>query len=112
LDIIVMDFTYDSYDSSTLKVNFQNLRKAEQQAFWIGLVLGTPIGTWLVSRKSIQHKFAAGPLSKVFSSLMVGSLMYHFSDIVMELGFLTPGRSTTRWLLRSTANTQSCSTRP
>lgn len=107
-----MDFTYDSYDSSTLKVNFQNLRKTEQQAFWMGIILGTPIGTWIVSRKSIQHKFTAGPLSKVLSSLFVGSLMYCILHIVTVRGFSTHGRSTTQWLPRSTANMPSSSTRP
>lgn len=70
-----MDYQYDSYDCTTLKVAFQNLRKAEQQGFWVGLLAGEPIGTWLVSRKELQSKFTAGPISKAVSSLVIGSLM-------------------------------------
>jgi len=51
------------------------LRKVEQQGFWLGVVGGFPLGTWLVSRKSVQSKFTAGVASKVASSLIVGSLM-------------------------------------
>ena len=69
------DFAYESYDISTLKVAFQNLRRAEQQGFWLGVLGGFPLGIYLVSRPSIQHKFAAGPISKTVSALIVGSLM-------------------------------------
>lgn len=95
-----MDFAYDSYDSSTLKVAFQNLRRAEQQGFWAGLLLGGPLGYWLVSRQGIQHKFTAGPVSKVASSLIVGSLVYLFPYEATELGYSTLGNPTTRWLPR------------
>ena len=71
-----MDFAYDSYDVSTRKVAFQNLRRTEQQGFWAGILVGGPLGYWLVSRQGIQHKFTAGPISKVASSLIVGSLVY------------------------------------
>ena len=74
--IIMSDFTYDSYDSSALKVAFSNLQAAERQGFWMGLVIGSPMGVWLVSRPQIQHKFNAGPATKLFSALFVGSLMY------------------------------------
>lgn len=69
------DFEYDSYDVSTLKVAFQNLRKAEQEGFWLGLAGGFPLGYWLVTRQGIQKKFAAGPISKTLSCLFVGSLV-------------------------------------
>ena len=69
------DFKYDSYDESTLKVAFQNLRKAEGQGFWLGLLLGTPLGIYAVSNRGIRQKFTAGPLSKVVSSIAMGSLM-------------------------------------
>ena len=76
VDIILMsDFTYDSYDSSTLKVAFENLRSAEQQGFWLGLAVGSPLGVWLVAQPRIQHKFSAGPATKIFSALFIGSLM-------------------------------------
>jgi hypothetical protein len=69
------DFTYDTYDVSNLKVAFQNLRKAEQQGFWLGVLGGFPLGVYIVGRPSIQHKFAAGPISKTVSALLVGSLV-------------------------------------
>lgn len=69
------DFAYETYDVSTLKVAFQNLRKAEQQGFWLGVLGGFPLGIYLVSRPAIQNKFAAGPISKTVSALLVGSLM-------------------------------------
>jgi hypothetical protein len=69
------DFAYDTYDISTLKVAFQNLRRAEQQGFWLGVLGGFPLGVYLVSRPSLQNKFAAGPVSKAVSALIVGSLM-------------------------------------
>ena len=69
------DFSYDSYDQSTLKVAFSNLRTAEQQGFWMGIVVGSPLGVWLINRPTIQHKFAAGPVAKTFSAIFVGSLM-------------------------------------
>jgi hypothetical protein len=69
------DFNYDTYDVSTLKVAFQNLRKAEQQGFWLGVLAGFPLGVYIVGRPSIQHKFNAGPISKTVSALVVGSLM-------------------------------------
>jgi hypothetical protein len=69
------DFVYETYDVSTLKVAFQNLRKAEQQGFWLGVIGGFPLGYYLVSRPSLQHKFVAGPISKIASPLIVGSLM-------------------------------------
>lgn len=69
------EFNYDSYDQSTLKVAFSNLRAAEQQGFWMGLLVGSPLGVWIVSRPQIQHKFAAGPTSKIVSALFCGSLM-------------------------------------
>jgi hypothetical protein len=69
------DFEYDSYDSSTLKVAFQNLRKAEKEGFWLGIGAGFPFGYWLVTRKSINHKIAAGPIAKTLSCLISGSLM-------------------------------------
>lgn len=69
------DYKYDSYDTSALQVAFANLRKAEEQGFWMGLVLGSPLGVYLVSNPRIQHKFAAGPVTKVASALLVGSLV-------------------------------------
>lgn len=69
------DFDYETYDVSTLKVAFQNLRKAEQQGFWLGVLGGFPLGIYLVSRPSLQHKFVAGPISITVSALTVGSLM-------------------------------------
>jgi hypothetical protein len=69
------DFEYDSYDVSTLKVAFQNLRKAEQEGFWLGIAGGFPLGIWLVGHRSIQHKVAAGPITKTISALVLGSLM-------------------------------------
>ena len=69
------DFTYDSYDISTLKTALEHLRKVEQQGFWLGVVGGFPLGAWIVGRKSVQHKFVAGPWSKLASGIVVGSLM-------------------------------------
>ena len=69
------DFLYDTYDISTLKTALENLRRAEQQGFWLGVGSGFPLGTWLISRPTLQHKFQAGLWSKVCSSLIVGSLM-------------------------------------
>ena len=69
------DFTYDSYDISTLKTALENLRRSEQQGFWLGLLGGFPLGAWIVGRKSIQNKFVAGPWSKLASGLAMGSLM-------------------------------------
>ena len=76
INIRMTDFGYDSYDQSTLKVAFSNLRAAEQQGFWMGLVVGSPLGVWLVSRPQLRSKISAGPATKVFSALFVGSLMY------------------------------------
>jgi len=69
------DYKYDSYDSSALQVAFANLRRAEQQAFWLGLLVGSPLGVYAISNRRIQPKFAAGPVSKVASALVFGSLM-------------------------------------
>ena len=77
------DFAYDTYDISTIKVQMEILRSAEEQGFWMGLALGSPLGVWLISRPQIQQKFVAGPGSKLFSALFVGSLMYLFPHIVM-----------------------------
>ena len=73
--ILMSDFKYDSYDSSALMVAFSNLRRAEQQGFWLGLLVGSPLGVYIVANKNIQKKFAAGPVTKVASALLVGSLM-------------------------------------
>jgi hypothetical protein len=89
------DFSYDSYDSSALKVAFENLRAAEQQGFWLGLVAGSPLGVWLVSRKTIQHKIGGGPTTKVLSALFVGSLMYPCPYPATVHAFSVPGRTTT-----------------
>jgi hypothetical protein len=70
------DFEYDSYDVTTLRVAFQNLRKAEQEGFWLGIAAGFPSALWLVTRPSIQHKIAPGPITKTLSALIFGSLIY------------------------------------
>lgn len=70
------DFEYDSYDTTTLKVAFQNLRRAEQEGFWLGVVAGFPSAFWLVTRPAIAHKINAGPVTKTLSALIVGSLVY------------------------------------
>ena len=69
------DFTYDSYDSTTLKTSLENLRRAERQGFWLGLVGGMPLGAWLVGRSLVQNKFQAGPWSKLTSGVILGSLV-------------------------------------
>ena len=72
------DFQYDSYDVSSLKTAFQNLNNAENQGLWLGVLGGIPLGCWLVTRKSLQHKFKGGPIAMTISSLAVGSLLYSF----------------------------------
>jgi len=74
------DFDYETYDISTIKIAFQNLKRAERQGFWLGVLAGFPLGIYIVSRPAIQHKFAAGPISKAASALIVGSLMYEWSN--------------------------------
>ena len=69
------DFTYDSYDVSTMKTSLQNLRRAEQQGFWLGVLGGMPSGAWLVGRSVVQNKFKAGLWAKLTAGLMVGSLV-------------------------------------
>lgn len=69
------DFEYDSYDMSTLKIAFQNMKHAEKRGFWMGIALGFPIGHWFVTRKGIEKKFVAGPIFKSLSYLVFGSLM-------------------------------------
>lgn len=78
------DFEYDSYDSSTLKVAFQNLRKAEREGFWLGIIAGFPLGIYFVSRDGVRQKLNAGPLAKGISALVIGSLMYFFMYSAME----------------------------
>ncbi len=70
------DFEYDSYDVTTLRVALQNLRKAEQEGFWLGVLGGFPSALWLASRPSVQHKIAAGPITKTLSALILGSVVY------------------------------------
>ena len=106
------DFEYDSYDSSTLKVAFQNLRKAEQEGFWLGIGAGFPLGFWLVTRKSISHKISAGPITKTFSSLIFGSLMYNKFYEATEPTFLEPDSHITMLQEVSIANIHSSLTKP
>jgi hypothetical protein len=75
IDRLMSDYKYDSYDSSALQVAFANLRRAEQQAFWLGLLVGSPLGVYIVANKRIQPKLGAGPVTKVASALLTGSLM-------------------------------------
>ena len=70
------DFEYDSYDVTTLRVALQNLRRAEQEGFWLGVLGGFPTALWLVGRPAVQHKIAAGPFTKTASALLLGSLLY------------------------------------
>ena len=94
------DFAYGSYDSSTLKVAFENLRRAEQQGFWLGLFVGSPLGVWIVSRQHIAHKIGAGPGTKLFSAVFVGSLVYYCYKEGTVLEFLLQDK-TTMWQQRS-----------
>lgn len=73
--------------------------------------MGFPLGTWLVTRKYIQRKFTAGPISIAISSLAVGSLLYNSLKLVTEDTFLRQGSPTTEWLRKSTENIPFCSTR-
>lgn len=88
------DFQYDSYDISSLKTAFENLNKAETQGFWLGVLGGAPIGYWLITRKSLQNKFKAGPISMTISSLAVGSLLYNLPYSDTELIFSEPDKYT------------------
>lgn len=106
------DFEYDSYDSSTLKVAFQNLRKAEQEGFWFGIFGGFPLGLWLVTRKSITHKISAGPVTKTASALIFGSLMYKWSYEATELIFSELDSHITMLQEKSIANIPSSLTKP
>jgi hypothetical protein len=42
------DFTYDSYDSSAVKVAFEHLRQTEEKGFWFGVLVGLPAGALYV----------------------------------------------------------------
>lgn len=64
------DFAYDSYDRSTIKTAFENLRRAEERGFYAG-VFAIP-SVYIASK---AFKWNLRPTSAVLVPLFAGSLM-------------------------------------
>lgn len=59
-----------------MKVAFENLRRREQNGFWVGLLFGIPLGVYVAGRPFYQAKYNLGGVGKGVVGLVVGSLVY------------------------------------
>jgi hypothetical protein len=81
------EFEYDSYDISAIKVSFENLRRAERQGFWAGLLIGSPLAYYISINKQVAKKCTMSRWTVGLSGLVLGSLMYFLNVVDMELIF-------------------------
>ena len=84
------DFKYESPDLTSMKVAFEGLRKAEESGFWVGTILGLPLGYLLYQRLAKAGKILPSRSKAVTIPLLTGSILYWFLYLVTLLTPLTP----------------------